>query len=75
MGVATMIALATHVQVEVPMNRRTVVMVLVAVQLESKSSTHRQATHHQQSNTHEEFSPCRHRFDVNDIFKDDRREG
>ena len=23
----------------------------------------------------EEFSPFRHRFDVNDIFKDDRREG
>ena len=47
MGMAAVVALASHMQMEMPMNRSTAVMVLVAMQLEPKGGTHCQTTHYQ----------------------------
>jgi hypothetical protein len=75
MGVTAVVALATDMQVEMPMNRGIIVMMLMAMQLESESGTDRQSTHQQESDAHQKFGPCRHCFDMDEVFQADRSEG
>ena len=72
---APVVALTTHMQMQVLMLVITLVMVFMAVQLQPESRSHRQGTHHQESNAHEKFRPGGHRLHVDQILEPDRDQG
>ena len=71
MGMAPVVALTAHMQMQMLVGLVAIVMVFMAVQLQPKGRSHCQSTHHQQSNAHQKFRPGGHRFDVDQILKPD----
>ena len=55
MGMTAVVALTSHMQVQVLVDFVTVVMVFMAVQFETEGGTHSQATDHQKSHAHQKL--------------------
>ena len=73
--VSTVIALATHMQVQVLVCRRIgTVAMFMGVQLKAKGRAHSQRSHHQQSDTHQKFCPGGHRLNMSEILEADRHQ-
>ena len=70
MDMPAVVALATHMQMEVLMGGSVVVMAMeMGVQLQAKSCAHGENSNHQQRNTDEEFSPGGHGLEMGKILE------
>ena len=72
MSMPAVVALTTHMQVQVMVDFVTVVMVFMAVQFETEGGAHSQATDHQKRHTHQELRPGRHGLHMGQILDPDR---
>ena len=69
MGMTPVVALSTHVQMQVLVRLITLVVVLMTVQLKTEGRSHRQGTHHQESDAHQKLGPGGHRLHMDQILK------
>ena len=66
---ATVVAGAAYMQMEMTMLGGTIVAVLMGVQFQPERRAHGQGTHHKQGHAHEEFCPRRHGLHVGQVFQ------
>ena len=72
MRMAAMVALPAKMQMEMAMQGRTIVVMVMGMQLQAKRGSNGESANHKQRHPHQKFSPCRHAFGVDQIFKKDR---
>ncbi len=69
---AAMVLLTAEMQMEMTMQSRTIVMMVVGVQLQAKRSSDGESTNHKQRHPHQKFRPCRHALGMDQVFKENR---
>ena len=75
MDVTAVVAGTAHMQMEVTMLMGTIMKMIMGVQFKPERGADRQSTHQQESAAHQKIGPCRHCFDMNEVFQADRSEG
>ena len=76
MDMPAVVALATHMQMEVLMGGSVVIMAMdMGVQLQAKGRAHGEDPNHQQSKTDEEFSPGGHGLEMGEVLETNGDEG
>ena len=69
---AAMVVLTAKMQMEMAMQGRTIVVMVMGMQLQTKRSSNGESANHKQRHPHQKFSPCRHAFGMDQVFKKNR---